>query len=176
MILGFPPLGLAAVGFPALSARPLIPGSFPCPGAKVGAGCMPGSACARGLCQAQGHFGMRGGSQENKCSPGFLQPHPAPGTQGKMKAVAVTVLLLLASMCLQAQAGVCRWVLGDGPARNHFLLGFPRFLLFASPPSPRFPLFGFLRFLLFGSLASLAFLLVSPIEPLSSGLLFGFPA
>ena len=92
-----------------------------------------------------------------------------------MKAVAVTVLLLLASMCLQAQAGVCRWVLGDGPACNHFLLGFPRFLLFASPPSPQFPLFGFLRFLLFGSLASLAFLLVSPIEPLSSGLLFGFP-
>ncbi|XP_031413608.1 uncharacterized protein LOC116217797 isoform X3 [Meleagris gallopavo] len=67
---------------------------------------MPGSACARGLCQAQGHFGMRGGSQENKCSPGFLQPHPAPGAQGKMKAVAVTVLLLLASMCLQAQAGL----------------------------------------------------------------------
>lgn len=105
-VQGLGSFGLNAMGIPTLSVPPLIPGSLLCPGAGAGDDCMPGRSVPREPAKPRGMWGLWEGPWEDKCSPCLVQPHPAPRAQRKMKAAALSLVMLLAALCCTVEAQV----------------------------------------------------------------------
>ena len=105
-VLGLGGFGLNAMGIPALSVLPLIPGSLLCPGAGAGMAACRAQSVPRKPAKPRGIWGLWEGLWEDKCSPCLLQPHPAPRAQRKMKAAALSLVMLLAALCCTVEAQV----------------------------------------------------------------------